>query len=78
MKDIFGFELFIGDTVAFVNLVDNSLAMGTIDHIYPKNPAAICIKYRDGYTNKYSEDVVKRVLGPADLKLLKFTIGSNQ
>ncbi len=78
MKDVFGFELFVGDTVAFVNSVDNSLTMGTIDHIYPKNPEMIQIKYSGGFTNKYPAGVAKRVLEPTDLKLLKFTLGANQ
>lgn len=78
MKDVFGFELRDGDTVAFVDLVDNSLTIGTIVQIYPKKPDMIRIKYRSGYTNKYPNEVVKRVLEPSDLKLLKFTIGANQ
>lgn len=78
MKDVFGFDLFVGDTVAFVDLVDNSLTRGTIIHILPDVPVKIHIKYRGGYTNKYPNEVAKRVLEPDDLKLLKFTLGANQ
>ena len=71
MKDIFGFDLSVGDTVAFVT--SNSLTIGTIDHIYPKTKV-LEIKHPGGYANKTVSEVAKRVLKPSDLKLLKFTI----
>ncbi len=78
MLDIFGFELRVGDTVAFLDSLHQEMTTGTIIHIYPKKPDMVHIKYHGGYTDKYPHGVVKRVLEPADLKLLKFTIGSNQ
>ncbi len=73
MLDIFGFELFVGDTVAFISY--GEIITGMINNI---NHTQLVIKYPGGYTNKFPKEIVKRVLDPADLKLLKFTIGSNQ
>ena len=75
MKDIFGFALSVGDTVAFIKPTTNSLVHGKIRNIGVNH---LYIKWQGGIANKYPADVVKRVLEPADLKLLKFTLGSDQ
>jgi len=75
MKDIFGFELSVGDTVAFGEPAASRLVTGVIKSI---DTYTLYIKFPHGYTNKYPGEVAKRVLEPADLKLLKFTLGSDQ
>ena len=75
MKDLFGFELNVGDTIALIDPVTHNLTIGSIQEI---NPPVLKIKFSQGETNKYPGEVVKRVLEPADLKLIKFTIGSDQ
>ena len=72
MKDLFGFELNVGDTIALIDPVTHNLTIGSIQEI---NPPVLKIKFSQGETNKYPGEVVKRVLEPADLKLIKFTIG---
>ena len=75
MKDVFGFELSVGDTVAFIQNSSLKLIIGKIDSLGANH---VYIKWTGGTTNKYPIDVVKQVIKPADLKLLKFTIGSDQ
>lgn len=75
MKDFFGFELSVGDTVVMIDPAALYLTIGTVKEILQRE---VRIKYLDGETNKYPGEVVKRVLEPADLKLIKFTIGSDQ
>jgi len=75
MQDFFGFELRVGDTVATLDPTTLNLIIGTVKELLPSQ---VRIKYSHGETNKYPGEVVKRVLEPSDLKLIKFTIGSDQ
>ena len=77
MLDAFGFELFVGDTVACIQTSSNKLIIGEITQ-FGENFVYIKTDGLGFDTTKYPADIVKRVIKPADLKLLKFTIGSDQ
>lgn len=79
-KDFFGFDIYTGDTVAAI--WDVYLKECTVINVYPEHNR-INLEFTDlgGARSDFTcqaSAVVKKIMDPEDLKLVKFTLGANQ
>ena len=76
MKDFFGFDLKVHDTVADTL---NSRSLSKLEIIDIIDDCHIMIKDINGVLIKKNAcDTVKQIMTPDDLKLVKFAIGAEQ